>query len=196
MWTFIKPKGQYALLYLLTGASTVAQMVKHLPAIWKTQVGSLGWEDPLKKEMGTHSSTLAWKIPWTEEPGGLQSMGLPRVGPDWATSISFFLSLLISINLCILFLCKYSKKIWLCLYALIYKLFSKVSGSKKVPTVSFLNVGMHCRRLRFDPWVGKIPWRKEWLPTPVLLHTPGKSHGQSLVSYSPWGGKSLIQLSD
>ena len=48
---------------------------------------SLGWEDPLEKEMVTHSSILAWRIPWTEEPGRLQSMGLQRVGHDWATNI-------------------------------------------------------------------------------------------------------------
>ena len=57
-------------------ASLVAQMVKHLPAIQETQVWFLDWEDPLEKEMATQSSTLAWKIPWTEEPGRLQSMGL------------------------------------------------------------------------------------------------------------------------
>ena len=57
-------------------------MVKNLPAMQKTQVRSLGWEDPLEKEMATHSSILAWEIPWTEEPGGLQSMGLQRVGHD------------------------------------------------------------------------------------------------------------------
>ena len=50
-------------------------MVKNPPAIQETRVPSLGWEDPLEKEMATHSSVLAWKIPWTEEPGGLQSMG-------------------------------------------------------------------------------------------------------------------------
>ena len=50
-------------------------MVKHLPTMWKTQVRSLGLEDPLEKEIATHSSTLAWKISWMEEPGGLQSMG-------------------------------------------------------------------------------------------------------------------------
>ena len=50
-------------------------MVKHLPTMWETQVGSLGWEDSLEKEMGTHSSILAWEIPWTEDPGGLQSLG-------------------------------------------------------------------------------------------------------------------------
>ena len=51
----------------------------------KTQVQSLGWEDPLEKEMATHPSILAWKSPWTEEPGGLQSMGLQRAGHDLAT---------------------------------------------------------------------------------------------------------------
>ena len=64
-------------------------MVKNLPAMWETHVWSLGWEDPLKKEMATHSSTLAWKIRWTEEPGRLQSMGSQRVGHDWATSLHF-----------------------------------------------------------------------------------------------------------
>ena len=53
----------------------VAQMVKRLPTMWETQVRSLGQEDPLEKEMATHSSVLAWKIPWTEDPGRLQSMG-------------------------------------------------------------------------------------------------------------------------
>ena len=60
-------------------APLVAQMVKRLPGMRETQVPSLGWEDPLEEEMGTHSSTLAWKIPWTEEPGSLQSMGSQRV---------------------------------------------------------------------------------------------------------------------
>ena len=55
-------------------------MVKHLPAMWETWVQPLGQEDPLEKEMATHSSTLAWKIPWTEEPGRLQFMGSQRVG--------------------------------------------------------------------------------------------------------------------
>ena len=55
-------------------------MVKHLPAMWETRVQSLGREDSLEKEMATHSSTLAWEIPWTEEPGRLQSMGSQRVG--------------------------------------------------------------------------------------------------------------------
>ena len=57
-------------------------MVEHLPAMQETWVRSLDWEDPLEKEMATHSSPLAWKIPWTEEPGRLQSMGSQRVGHD------------------------------------------------------------------------------------------------------------------
>jgi len=57
-------------------------MVKNLTAMWETQVPTLYWEDPLEKKMATHSSVLAWKSPWTVEPGGLQSMGLQRVGQD------------------------------------------------------------------------------------------------------------------
>ena len=59
-----------------------AQVVKRMPIMWETRVPSLGGEDPMEKEMATHSSTLAWKIPWMEEPGRLQSMGLQRVGHD------------------------------------------------------------------------------------------------------------------
>ena len=55
-------------------------MVKKMPAVQESQVQSLGWEDPLDKGMATHLSILAWRIPWTEEPGGLQSMGSQRVG--------------------------------------------------------------------------------------------------------------------
>ena len=61
-------------------AFQVAQMVKNPPSMWETLVQSLMQEDPLEEEMGTHSSILAWRIPWTEEPGRLQSMGLQRVG--------------------------------------------------------------------------------------------------------------------
>ena len=63
-------------------ASHVTQLVKNLPAMLETWVRFLGWEDPLEKEMATHSSTLAWRIPWTEEPGRLQSIGSQRVGHD------------------------------------------------------------------------------------------------------------------
>ena len=66
-------------------ASLIAHVVKNLPAMQETGVQFLGQEDPLEKEMATHSSILAWRIPWTEEPGGLQSMRLQRVGHDIAT---------------------------------------------------------------------------------------------------------------
>ena len=66
--------------------SLVAQMVKNLPTVQETQVQSLGWEGPLEKGVVTHSSIPAWRIPWTEEPGGLQSMVSQRVGQNWATN--------------------------------------------------------------------------------------------------------------
>ena len=62
--------------------SLVAQTVKRLSTMQETRVRALGWEDPLEKEMAIHSSTIAWRIPWTEEPGRLQSMGTQRVGHD------------------------------------------------------------------------------------------------------------------
>ena len=69
-------------------ASPVAQTAKRLPTMRETQVRSLGQEDPLEKEMATHSSIHAWKVPWTEDPGGLQSMGWQTVRHNWATSLS------------------------------------------------------------------------------------------------------------
>ena len=68
--------------YFYLPLARVAQMVKRLSTMWETQVPSLGWEDPLGKEMAIHSRTIAWKVPWTEEPGRLQSMGSQRVGHD------------------------------------------------------------------------------------------------------------------
>ena len=82
MWSVI------FLYYFCKKTSLVAQMVKHLPTVRETQVRSLFWEDPLEKEIAAHSSTLAWKIPWTEECCRLQSMGSQRVRHDWATSLS------------------------------------------------------------------------------------------------------------
>ena len=70
-------------------ASLVAQLVKNLPAAQQTRVRTLGWEDPLEKAMATHSSSLVWKIPWTEESNGLQSMGWQRVGHKWAANFHF-----------------------------------------------------------------------------------------------------------
>ena len=68
----------------------MAQLVKNLPAMLET---CLGWEDPLEKGMSTHSSILAWRIPWTEEPGELQSLGLQKVRHDWVTNTFTLLSL-------------------------------------------------------------------------------------------------------
>ena len=73
---------QNDLVIYLYGTSLVAQMVKNLPTMQETQVRSLDQEESLEKGLATHSSVLAWKIPWTEEPGGLQSMGLQKVGQD------------------------------------------------------------------------------------------------------------------
>ena len=75
----------YALCW--SGTSLLAQTIKHLPTMLETQVLSLVWEDPLESEMATHSSTLAWEIPWTEEPGRLQSMGSQRIRRNWETSL-------------------------------------------------------------------------------------------------------------
>ena len=74
-------------IHCIYKASLVAQRLKRLPGMWETWIWSLDREDTLEKEMVTHSSTLAWRIPWREEPGRLQSMGPHRVGHDWATSL-------------------------------------------------------------------------------------------------------------
>ena len=71
----LEPDWGFGVRHPSYGASLIAQSVKNLPAVQETWALSLGWEDPLEKEMATHSSILAWKIPWTEEPGGLQPMG-------------------------------------------------------------------------------------------------------------------------
>ena len=82
MAKFVSPNLQWT--------SLVPQTIKNLTAMRKTLVRSVGQEDPLEKDMATHSTILAWRIPWTEEPGGLQSMGSQRVGHNWATSTFTF----------------------------------------------------------------------------------------------------------
>ena len=76
------PRVNLGVVYCKVRVSLVVHIVKNLPAMQETRVQSLGWEDPLEKGQATHSSILAWRIPWTEEPGGLQSMGSQRVGHD------------------------------------------------------------------------------------------------------------------
>ena len=116
---------------------------KESPEMQETRVLSLGGEDPLEKEMGTHSSILAWRILWTEKPGGVQSLGFQKTGG--------------------------------------------ASGKESA---------CQCKRSnghRFNPWVGKIPWRRKWEPTPVFL--PGKSHGQrSLLGYTVHGIPKRVQF--
>ena len=81
------PVGFFLAAGFLVLKSSLAQRLKRLPAMQETRVQSLGRKDPLEKEMATYSSILAWRIPWMEEPGRLQSTGLQRVGHDWAISL-------------------------------------------------------------------------------------------------------------
>ena len=78
----MEPMQIFEVISLSLGTSLVAQTIKHLPTMQETWVQSLGWGDALEKEMATHSSILAWNIPWTEEPGRLQSTGSQRVRHD------------------------------------------------------------------------------------------------------------------
>ena len=87
----------FVLYFSVFWASLVAQSLKHLPAMWETWVQALGWEDPLEKEMTTHSSILVWRIPWTEEPGGLSPQGRKEL--DTTERLHFyFLCLLIFLS--------------------------------------------------------------------------------------------------
>ena len=92
MYSFLKAFSSIISYYKIVSrvASLTAQMLKNLPAMWETQVWSLGWEDPLEKGMSPHCSIRAWRIPQTEETGGLQSMGSPRVRHYWATNTFTF----------------------------------------------------------------------------------------------------------
>ena len=93
-----------------------AQLVKNLPAIQETQVQSVGQKDPLEKGMATHSSILTWKIPWTEEPGGLLSIGSHRVRQDWATNTLTFSSAVVTTDMWLteLLICgSYSLRNWI-----------------------------------------------------------------------------------
>ena len=129
----------------------------------ETWVQSLGQEDPLEKEMATHSSILAWKIPWIEDPGRIQSMGSQRVGHDWATSLHFTKVPRVSGEA----------------YEFVSVILPRWLSGKE----SAYQCRRH-RRLGFSPWVGKIPWRRKLQPITVL---PGKCLGQgSLIGHCPW----------
>ena len=137
--------------------SLVAQMVKHLPAMQETQVGSLGLEDPLEKEMATHSSTLAWKIPWMEEHCRLQSSESQRVRHNWTTSLSLsairvvssaYLRLLIFLPAISIPACPSSNPVFLMMYSA-YK-FNKQDEN-------------------IQPWCTPFPiWHQSVVPCPVL----------------------------
>ena len=90
-WWKSKTSKEYDMIFIYQWASLVAQRLKHLPPMQETRVRSLGREDPLEKEMATHSSTLAWRIPWREESGRLQSMGSHWVRHDWSDLAAFFM---------------------------------------------------------------------------------------------------------
>ena len=172
--------------------SPVVQAVKNLPMMQEpqeTQVRSLGWEYPLEEGMAPHSSILAWRIPWTEEPGEIQPIGSQRVGHDWhnwacthkwvpiwkqnQSPTSYHPRSIRHISV-------KSKTI---------KFFYSIIYEKELPWwLRWWSVCLQYRRPRFDPWIGKISWRRKWQPTPVFL--PGESQGRrSLVGYSPWGRK-------
>ena len=121
----------FTYMYVYVPASLVAQTVKNLPAMWETWVRSLGWEDPLEKGMAIHSSILAWRIPWTEEPGGLYSpWGRKESDTTEPLSLSF-----------------------VCMY--VCEASQVVQVVKNLPA----NVGdISNKRRELDPWVGHSPW--------------------------------------
>ena len=137
-------------------------VVKGPPAVQKmqeTRARSRGREGPREEGMATHSSIRAWRTPWTEEPGGLQSIRSQRVGYESEVTEHT-----------------------------VQELHCRDFPGPVVKALHF-----QCRGLGFNPWVGKIPWRKAWQPAPVFL--PGEPHGQrSLVATIHWVAKSQTQL--
>ena len=91
-----------------------------LPAVWETWVWSLGWEDPLEEIMATHSSVLAWRIPWTEEPGRLQSVGSQRVGHNWASNTHTHTPFIVIVRYWLYSVLLHSISLWLILFIVVY----------------------------------------------------------------------------
>ena len=212
----LRPHGSRTWLYSPT--SLVALMVKHLPTMQETWVQSLGQEDPLEKEISTHSSTLAQKIPWTEEPSRLQSMGSQRVGHDWVTSLSLsYRHGILQARILEWIACPFSRgssqpKDWTQVSLIAGEFFTSWATAggfftnwaireapcvgrrvlyqlnHTVQVVKNLLANAGCKRCKFYPWVGKIPWSRKWHHTSVVL--PGKFYGQRrLAGYSPWDSK-------
>ena len=178
-------------------------MVKKLPSTWETWVGSLGQEYPLEKGMAIHCSILAWRIPWTKEPGRLQFKGLQSIGHDWATNTHTQLNITKLSDSCDLILLlkslPYIRESYMniCIFRILkaaaqiknYEASDRVGERYGLPWwLSSKESASQSRRHGLDPWVGNIPWRMKWQPTPVFLS--GKSHGhRSLVGYSARGPK-------
>ena len=135
-------------IILFIQASLVAQTVKHLPAVQETRVQSLVWEDPLEREMATHSRILTWRISWTEEPGGLQFVGSQRVRHNWMTNTHTHTH-------------THTHSVY---RGLPWWLSGKAFACQS-------------RRLGFNPWVGKIPWRRKWQPVLVFLPANPRDRG-------------------
>ena len=156
--------------------------MQELQDVW---IRSLGWEDPLEEGMATHSSILAWKIPWTEEPGGLQSTGLQRVGHDWTTEHAYhfpqFYIYVLVYDICFSLpdLLHLYDRLWVHLHLYRCPNFVPFYG-----WVAFQTVGHDwATSLSLFPF---MHWRRKWQPTPVFL--PGESQGwQSLVGCRLWG---------
>ena len=131
--------------------SLVAHMIKRLPAMLETQVLSLGQEEPLEKEMATHFSTLAWEIPWTEEPDRLQSMGLQRVRHDWMTTLQ---------ALCILSNINYKVKNILIL----------VSGLNQVIIIYIISYNLPSFHSNYYPGISPVEMISLWGRPPLLTN--------------------------
>ena len=165
-------------------------------------VWSLGGEDPLEEGTATHSSILAWRIPWTEEPGGLQSIGLQRVGHDWSDLARTHMAPvgLNGIDLdCQWLHCvgegKGNPLQYSCLenpmdrgawWATVHRVAKSWTRLKRLSTHTHGSNG--CKWDLLGLSVTTLCWRRKWKPTPPFL--PGELHGQKrLVGYSPWGRK-------
>ena len=196
-WTRLSDWTDWLNCNLEMPASPMAQMVLNQPAMQEAWVRSLGGEDPLEKEMATHSSILAWRIPWTEEPGRLQSTGSQRVGHDWVSdTVKLENHCSRSPSTCLLQV-KMDFPGGPVVKTLPFPLpagslcFRTYSVHGPAPSQCSVTVTYHkasvlprssskestcqCRRhkrFRFDPWVRKIPWRRAWQPIPGFL--PGK----------------------
>ena len=173
-------------------------MVKNPPAIQETRVQSLGWQDPLEKGMATHSSILAWRIPWTEEPGRLQSMRSQRVGHEWATNTLLYIpfctmmetnsgGLLSRRLISDLFLNRTRGYLEKAMAPHSSTLAWKIPWTEEPGRLQ----SMGSLRVR-NNWVTSLSlftfmhWRRKWQPTPVFL--PGESQGQrGLVGCRLWG---------